>query len=165
MWTIIKFDKKKYNLLKKELKSNFGEDCKIYRPLLLIERFTRNKLVKKEISLLNDYLFCFHRSFEKKNTLNKLKYFVGLKYFLNGFHYSQSEIENFIENLKKIENEEGYITRSIFQVEINKFYKFNTGSFANKIFKVLSLQKNKLNIIMGNLKSTINKNEFIFSPL
>ena len=48
---------------------------------------------------------------------------------------------------------------------INKFYKFNTGSFADKIFKVLSLQKNKLNIIMGNLKSTINKNEYIFSPL
>ena len=70
-----------------------------------------------------------------------------------------------MKNLKKIENDEGYITRSIFEVEINKFYKFNTGSFANKIFKVLSLQKNKLNIMMGNLKSTINKNEFIFSPL
>tara|TARA_B100000965_G_scaffold406818_1_gene449128 strand:+ start:567 stop:1064 length:498 start_codon:yes stop_codon:yes gene_type:complete len=165
MWAIIKFDKKKYNLLKKELKSNFGDDCTIYRPLLLIEKFTKNKLVKKEISLLNDYLFCFHKSFEKKNALNKLKYFVGLKYFLNGFHYSQSEIENFVKNLKKIENDEGYITRSIFEVEINKFYKFNTGSFANKIFKVLSLQKNKLNIMMGNLKSTINKNEFIFSPL
>ena len=47
----------------------------------------------------------------------------------------------------------------------SKFYKFNTGSFANKIFKVLSLQKNKLSIMMGNLRSTINKNEFIFSPL
>tara|TARA_X000000950_G_C13724890_1_gene581801 strand:+ start:437 stop:934 length:498 start_codon:yes stop_codon:yes gene_type:complete len=165
MWTIIKFDKKKYKLLQKQLKDSFGTDCVIYRPLLLIEKFNKNKLVKKEINLLDDYLFCFHKSFEQKSSLSKIKYFIGLKYLLDGFNYSQLEIKNFVNNLKKIENSDGYITRATFEVEINKFYRFETGSFANKIFKVLSLQKNKLSIMMGNLRSTINKNEFIFSPL
>ena len=61
MWTIIKFDKKKYKILQKQLKDSFGTDCVIYRPLLLIEKFNKNKLVKKEINLLDDYLFCFHK--------------------------------------------------------------------------------------------------------
>ena len=37
MWTIIKIDKKKINLLKKELTNKFGEGGLIYSPKILIE--------------------------------------------------------------------------------------------------------------------------------
>ena len=165
MWAIIKFDKKKYHLLKRELKTKLGDKCKIYKPKVLINRFVNNKLVKKEINLLGNYFFCFDESFKNDLTLKKINYFVGLKYFLSGHLYSQKQISDFINNIKKIENKNGFITQSIFEIEINKFYKFDSGSFANKIFKVLSLNKNNLRIIMGNLKSTINRKKFNFSPL
>ena len=66
---------------------------------------------------------------------------------------------------KEIENEEGFITQSIFDTEINKFYKFTSGPFTEKIFKILNLQKNKISIIMGNIKTTIKKKEFLFNPV
>ena len=165
MWVVAKFDKKKFQLLKNEFKSYFGDECKIYRPVLLVEKFTKKKIIKKEVDLLNDYLFCYHESFNELSIMNRIKYFIGIKYLLNGFNYSQLEIEEFIKSLKRNENSEGYITKSTFEIEINKFYKFDTGAFANKIFKVLSLNKNKLSVMMGNIKSTIKKNELIFSPL
>ena len=156
---------KKYHLLKRELKTKLGDKCKIYKPKVLINRFVNNKLVKKEINLLGNYFFCFDESFKNDLTLKKINYFVGLKYFLSGHLYSQKQISDFIKNIKKIENKNGFITQSIFEIEINKFYKFDSGSFANKIFKVLSLNKNNLRIIMGNLKSTINRKKFNFSSL
>ena len=165
MWTIIKFDNKKYHLLKKELKTKLGEKCKIYKPKVLINRFINKKLVKKEINLLGNYLFCFDESFKNNSSFKKINYFIGLKYFLKGHLYSQEEIINFINKFKKLENENGFITQPIFEKNINKFYKFDSGSFASKIFKVLSLNKNNLRIIMGNLKSTINRKKFNFSSL
>ena len=50
-------------------------------------------------------------------------------------------------------------------MNINSNYKFLTGPFAEKIFKIISLQKNKINILMGNLKTTIDKKEFFFNPV
>ena len=155
----------KIPLIKKELKTKLGEKCKIYKPKVLINRFINNKLVKKEINLLGNYLFCFDESFKNNSYFKKINYLIGLKYFLKGNLYSQEEIINFINKLKKIENENGFITQPVFEIEINKFYKFDSGSFASKIFKVLSLNKNNLRIIMGNLKSTINRKKFNFSSL
>ena len=131
----------------------------------MLNIYSNNKLVKKEINLLGNYLFCFDESFRNNSSFKKINYFIGLKYFLKGHLYSQEEIINFINKIKKLENENGFITQPIFEIEINKFYKFDSGSFASKIFKVLSLNKNNLRIIMGNLKSTINRKKFNFSSL
>ena len=38
MWTIIKFDKKSLELLKKDFQEKLGEDFAIYRPKLFIQR-------------------------------------------------------------------------------------------------------------------------------
>ena len=54
MWTIIKFDNKKYHLLKKELKTKLGEKGKIYKPKVLINRFINNKLVKRHPHVFGD---------------------------------------------------------------------------------------------------------------
>jgi hypothetical protein len=165
MWTIIKIDKKKFYSLKQDLKNKFGSEAEIYRPKLLIEKFRNNKLYKREFDLLGDYLFCYHNGFVKKRLLEQLKFTRGVKYFLNGFISSQNEIKKFIEKCKNIENEKGYIKHSFYDLEIDKYYKFSSGPFTDKIFKIIELQKNKIDILMGNIKTKIKKKEFLFTPL
>jgi len=59
MWTVIKFDKKKYYLLLRELKDKLGGDCVIYRPKILIQKYKKNKLIDKEVDFLELETFYF----------------------------------------------------------------------------------------------------------
>ena len=104
MWTIIKFDKKKFNFLLSELQNKFGTESKIYRPIIFQEKFEKNKLIKKEYDLLGDYLFCFDKTFSSENSIKRLNYVKGVKYYLSGFMSSQNEIIKFIEYCKSKEN-------------------------------------------------------------
>lgn len=165
MWTIIKIDRKNLNLLKNSFKKNLGEDFKIYSPKFLIQKFHKNKLKKKEINLLGEYFFCFHKKFENPDTINTLKYTKGLKYFVNGFLQSQEEITKFINKCKGSENNEGCLTQRFFDIYEKLQYKFVSGPFANKIFSIVNYQKNKLDILLGNIKTTLKKNRNIIVPL
>ena len=165
MWTIIKVDLKNLEFLKKELKKKIGNDVKIYSPKFLIQKYKKNKLIGKELNLLGDYLFCHHIKFESTEIINMLKFTKGLKYFLNGFSQSQKDIEKFIYKCKESENNKGYLTQSFYELCKNTNYKFASGPFAEKIFKIINLQKNKIDILLGNIKTTINKKEFSFTPL
>ena len=165
MWTVIKFDKKKLNYLKNELKKNFGDDCKIYCPKILVQYFRHNKLIKKELNLLGDYLFYYNEKFSKNTILNKIKYVRGVKYLLNGFEKSQKEIYEFVHKCQKIENFDGYISQNIFEAKVNQFYKFSSGPFTQRIFKLIDLQKNKFKILMGNFTTTIDKRNYLISSL
>lgn len=164
MWVILKSGKKNLPFLRDDFKKKLGKDCVIYSPKLLIDRFKNNKLINYEFSLLGDYVFCYHKSFENPAVINNLKFSRGLKYFLKGFITSQNEIKNFIANCKKFENKNGYLKKNIFDIFENKKYKFMSGPLTNQIFKIINLQKFKINILVGNLKTTINKNEFLFYP-
>ncbi len=165
MWTIIKFDKKYSQLLKSSLKNKIGKDLIFYSPILLIEKFKKNKLIKKEFSLLGNYLFCFHEKFEKESFLNSLKFTKGLKYFLNGYSCSQQDIEIFIKKCKECEDRKGYLNQNFFEIYKNNNYKFISGPFSQKIFKIIDFQKNKIEILLGKIKTTIKKEKFLFSPL
>jgi hypothetical protein len=165
MWAIIKIDKKKLFLLKKDLINKFGNDTEIYSPKMLIEKFKKNKLHKKEFDLLGDYLFCYHKNFIEEEFIGRLKFTIGVKHLLNGFISSQQEIKKFIKKCKNLENEKGYIRQSFYDLEIDGYYKFSSGPFTEKIFKIIELQKNKIDILMGNLKTKINKKEYLFTPL
>ena len=68
MWTIIKFDKKKLNLLKEDFKKKLGEKPIIYEPKVLINVLKKCKRTSKELNVLGDYLFCYHRKFENKTS-------------------------------------------------------------------------------------------------
>ena len=164
MWSVIKFDKKSFHLLKNDLKKKIGEDCIFYRPKVLIQKYRNNKLIKKEIEIMGDYLFCFHKKFERKETIENLKFTRGLKYFLDGFLQFQEDILLFVQKCKKLEDVNGYVSENLYEININSNYIFTTGPFAEKIFKIISLQKNKINILMGNLKTTVSKKEFFFNP-
>ena len=164
MWTIIKFDNKNLSLLKKDLREKLGSNFKIYIPKLFLNKYKNNNVIKKEFNLLGDYLFCYHNDFINPNTLNNLKFCRGLKYFLNGFIKSQQEIETFVEKCKASEDTSGFLCNNFYQLKINSKYKFITGPFTEKIFKIINLQKNKIDIFMGNVKISIKKKESLFNP-
>lgn len=162
MWTILKFDKKKLHLFKSEMGSKIDKNFEIYNPKLLIQKFRNNKLINKEHSLLGDYIFCYHKIFSTEKGVDRIKFFRGVKYLLSGSITDQSEISKFIETCKQAENSNGFITQNTFSSKINRYYKFRSGPFTDKIFKIIELQKNKMNILMGNIKTTINKKDFLF---
>ena len=165
MWAVLKFDNKSLGLLREDLSNKLGKDFKIYFPKLRIQRYKNSKLITKEFNLLGDYLFCFHKNLENQKILNSLKFVRGLKYFLEGFTGSQNDIEKFIKKCKDSESNEGYLSRDFFDLDINKKYRFSSGPFASKIFKIINLQKNRIKILMGNIKTTIKNKEFLFIPV
>ena len=61
------------------------------------------------------------------------------------------------------EDSKGYISEEFYELKINSDYKFFSGPFANFIFKIVELQKNKINVVVGNLKTTIKKGNFYFN--
>ena len=165
MWTIIKFDVKNFDFFKKGLKIKLSCDHVLYCPKLLIHKYKNNKLIKKEYNILGDYAFCYDKKLQNKEILAQLKFVKGLKYILNGFSSSQEEIVKFINKCKKFENRDGYIDQNFFQLQENSKYKFATGPFIDTIFKIISIQQNKIKILMGDLKTTIKKKDFLFNPV
>ncbi len=165
MWTVLKFDKKNLELLKSDLKKYLGKDLKIYIPKLRVQKFKNNKLINKEFNLLGDYMFCFHKELQFKNRINSLRFTRGLKYFLEGFKESQKDIENFISKCKESESAEGYVSRDFFDLSFNKKYKFSSGPFVDKIFQIIDLQRNRIKILVGSVKTTIKRKDLLFTPL
>ena len=165
MWTVIKFDDKKIEFLKKDFKRKLGEDIKIYIPKFTIQKYRNNIKIIKEYNLLGDYLFCFHKKFEDSRIKKTLRFSRGLKYFLTGSTDSQSEISEFIKRCKESEDKSGYITKSFFELYINSNYEFISGPFGSKIFEIINLQKNKIDILLGNIKVKINRSQYLFVPV
>ena len=96
--------------------------------------------------------------------VNNLKFSRGLKYFLQGSAIFQSEIEKFISKCKSLENHDGYLSNDFYELNVNSKYKFSSGPFAEKIFKIMELQKNKIDILIGDFKTTISKEKYSFYP-
>jgi len=164
MWTVIKIDKKKIKLLEQDFLEKLGDNFIIYRPKLSINKYKKNKLINKEYYLLGDYIFCFHKDFQNSNTIDKLKYSRGLKYFLLGFVQSQNQLEKFIDKCKNSENKNGFLSVNFLKLTVNSKYKFVSGPFTEKIFQIINLQKDRINILMGNIKTTIKRQEYLFNP-
>jgi|TARA_E500000178_G_C16854149_1_gene676542 hypothetical protein len=165
MWTVIKIDNKYSSTFKKELKNKLGNEVTFYSPKFLINKFIKNKLVNKEINLLNGYLFCFHSKFRSSNEIKKLRFTKGLKYFLNGYSQCQTELEFFIDKCKKNEDSKGYLKNNFLDLKINEMYKFATGPFSNSIFKLIEFNKNKIKILLGSFETTLKKDKNLFYPV
>ena len=165
MWTILKFDRKSLATLKNDFSKILGKDFVFYIPKILVQKFKNKKLINKEFYLLGDYLFCFHTKFADKKVINTLQYSKGLKYFVNGFFQSQLEIQSFIDKCKESENKNGYLSQEFLDINIKSKFKFISGPFVNTIFKIIELQIKKIKILIGNLKTTVNKKEFLFKPI
>ena len=66
---------------------------------------------------------------------------------------------------KKSENDNGYISTNFIQINLNTKYKFISGPFSEKIFEVVRFQKNKIDIFLGNIKTRIKQNNYLFNSL
>ncbi len=165
MWTIIKFKKQSLSLLKQDFFKNLGKDVKFYIPKLRLQKYVKNKLHDKESFLLDDYLLCFHESFNNKNIISSLKYSRGLKYFLNDFYGSQKDIKEFVNKCKLNEDENGFIKQCFFEFKEDGIFQFLTGPFVNKGFEVISRQNNKIKILIGKLTATVSRKNYFFRPV
>lgn len=165
MWTVIKYDKNNFSVLIAELKKKVGSDILIYNPKIQLKKFKNRKIFAKSVNLIGGYVFCYHKTFEKKTSLQNYRFCKGLKYFLNGYIEFQNEIADFIKKCKSLEDNQGFISKSFCEIDLFKDYKFLSGPFAEKIFRIVDYKNNKFNILMGDLKTTVNKKDFLFSPI
>ena len=165
MWTIIRFKTKQLNILKEEFYKKLGKDLIFYNPKILIQSLKKKKFSNIKVNLLGDYIFCYHKSFKSISTLNNLRFSKGLKYFLEVSSKSQNEIESFILKLKKLEDTDGLIKKNIHELIEDKNYKFISGPFTNQIFSIIRLQRRNMEVLIGNLKTKIKKNKFLFNPI
>ena len=156
MWIVIKYKKNEYELFKSELNRKLKK-IKIYCPKLVYEK--KNKFHLSNI--LEDYLFCFHKDFEMKEILSKLKYLKGMSYILSASLFNQKNIAEFIDFLKKNEWKKGYLLINFFfKLSISKV-KFLNGPFSNLVFEILEKNKKYIKCSLGNMSVRFNKNSYL----
>ncbi len=165
MWTVIKFEKKKLNLFKKDLSEKIDKNYKLYIPKLSISERKKNRIIRKEINLLGEYLFCFSEKFTNNLFLQKLNYLKGSKSFLSGSESCQKNINLFIEKCRNSEDSNGFLSLNFFEMNKNLKYQFSSGILDKYIFQLLEQRKDKIKILIGNLKTTINKKNYLFNPI
>tara|TARA_Y100000816_G_scaffold287557_1_gene270518 strand:+ start:1154 stop:1651 length:498 start_codon:yes stop_codon:yes gene_type:complete len=165
MWTVIKFEKKKLNLFKKDLSEKIDKNYKLYIPKLSISERKKNRIIRKEINLLGEYLFCFSEKFTNNLFLQKLNYLKGSKSFLSGSESCQKNINLFIEKCRNSEDSNGFLSLNSFEMNKNLKYQFSSGILDKYIFQLLEQRKDKIKILIGNLKTTINKKNYLFNPI
>ena len=164
MWTILNINIKKIVFFEQELLKKLGSNYQIYYPKIKIKFFKNKKLSSKIIPLLGNYIFCFHKQFKSKNFIQSIKYVKGLNYVLSDYKLDQNEIEKFINSCKSNEDKNGLLLQNFLEVSLNKFYKFKSGILTNKIFKLIDLQKNKITVLINNLKFEVNKKNLVIYP-
>ncbi len=159
MWIVAKVKTKELNIFKVKLVEKLGKDIKFYHPKIEYSKYIKDKVKRKELPILENYIFCFHTKFNESNFLSTISFVKGLQYFLKGHEFAQTEIIKFINYCKTFENENGYLKQSFFKTTIIKKGRFISGPFANMIFEILERQKNKLKILVGNIVTTISDNK------
>ena len=162
MWIVVKFEKKNLYFLKSNLLKKFGEDIKFYTPKLRLQKFKKNKLCDKESFLLGNYMLCFHKSFSDEKSINIIQYCKGVKYFLKGFLKSQVEIDEFVKKCKLYEDNKGFVKQSFFDFRDKSTFQFLSGPFTNMIFNVISENHYSFKALIGNLKTTVYKEDYIY---
>jgi len=167
MWIVIKYKSNNLDLLKSDINKKLKSSASFYLPKIqmLKSSLQKKKVVKAEFKILGDYIFCYHQSFSNKNILNLMNYVKGTKCFLKDYFYCQDEIEEFILKCKQNEDEKGYLKQSFFKFQINKRMKFLNGPFANMIFNIIEVQKNKLKILLDGKNTIISKKNYLFSSI
>ena len=166
MWVVAKIKIKNLNVFKKDLVKKVGSNIEFYQPKIEYHRYFGDKIKRFEKLILENYIFCYHKRFQKSSFVNQVKFLKGLEYFLHGYNLNQNNIIKFIKYCKSFENEKGYLTQSFFKTIIAKKAQFISGPFTNMIFEILEKQKNKLKILVSNIVMTIpNSTNYLYRPI
>ena len=166
MWVVAKIKIKNLNTFKKDLAKKIGNDIKFYHPKIEYHKYFGDKVKRFEKFILENYIFCYHKRFQKSSFVNQVKFLKGLEYFLHGYNLNQNNITKFIKYCKSFENEEGYLTQSFFKTIIAQKAQFISGPFTNMFFEILEKQKNKLKILVDNIVTTIpDKKNYFYHPI
>ena len=139
-----------------KLKEKFSNDLEIYNPKFRTKFKMKNKIIINELSLLGDYLFCYHEKFLKFN-FSLFQYIKGLKYCLSNRNSRQEDILDFVNICKKYQDNDGCLRQEFFNCFDFKKGIFLTGPLANMFFDLVEKHKNKLKVTVGNLSVVINK--------
>ena len=158
MWVVLKYNKNELNFLKQDFKKALGELPIIFQPKIRYQKLIRHRIIFLEKNILDDYLICYHEKFKGNKTLEILNNLRGLKYFLEGSNNNQREIISFVNCCKKNQDKNGYIKQSFFEFQDIKKGIFMNGPFTNMIFTVIENKKDKLKVLIGNMKTTLTKN-------
>ena len=165
MWTVIKYSKNELAALKSEFIKKLGDEINFYQPKLKVISYVKSKKIVKDIFILGDYILCFHKDFSKKGVSDSLKYCKGLKYFLNDYIKSQKDIEKFVTNCKKSEDEKGYLKQKYFDLRNYKNFEFLSGPFKNLILTSVEQNKSTLSALLGKYKIIVSKENNLFRPI
>jgi len=157
MWVVAKYKTNELNFLRENLLKTFGDKLEFYIPKIKCQKYVQNKLKTLERFILGNYLIFYHDKLNDDNILARLKYTKGLHYILKNFKYNQNEIKDFVNLCKKFEDKNGYLTQDFFNNFCMKKGKFINGPFTNMVFSIISEQKAKLKILIGNIKTTISR--------
>ena len=166
MWVVAKIKKRELNFFKKDLINKVGKDIKFYYPKIEYYKYFANKVKREEKFILENYIFCYHKNFNKPKYINRMQFIKGLDYFLNGFFQNQKEISKFIDYCKLFENKRGYLKQVFFKNSITKKAKFISGPFSNMMFEIIEKQKNKLKIAVDGIVMTISDStNYLYRPI
>jgi len=166
MWIILKYKTNCLEYLKNEINKKLDLEIEYYSPKIKSDKIIKGKLSGfRELKLLGDYVLCYHPNFSNQKTLSQIKNIRGLKYILDGYSTCQKEIKDFVNKCKINENEEGFLKQTFFGFELEKTMKFLNGPFSNMIFKIIEVQKRNIQIILDGKKTTVKKNNYLFSSI
>lgn len=166
MWAIAKVKASEIIIFKQKLTSILGKEIKFYSPKVSCQRYSNNKLKYFDKEVLENYIFCYHEKFTKDNFTTQIQFVKGLQYFLKGYIQNQQEIKKFINYCKSCENDKGYLKPIFFKTIVSQKGQFVSGPFTNMMFEIITRQKNKLKILIGNIVTTISDNEnYLYRPI
>ena len=64
-----------------------------------------------------------------------------------------------------MESQDGFIKETLFNIYINKNYKFISGALSGNFFKILELNKTNISILIGSIKAKLDrKKSYLFNP-
>ena len=166
MWIVAKIKCSEKISFQNELKNRVDKNVVFYDPKIELNKLIRNKIRKYSKSLLENYIFCYHKNFKNKNFTSQLKNIKGLNFFLDGYNFNQKEIVDFIRRCQKFENKEGLLRTVFFKELLIQKAKFVSGPFTNMFFDLIEKQKNKMKVFIGNIEITISdKKNYLYQPI
>ncbi len=153
MWVIAKIHKNQEEIFKYYFNKKIANVRYYYPKIQTFKKFS-NKIIKKNINLLGDYIFCFIPNLSNFDT-EKFKFIKGLNYFLKNCFFEQKNINHFISICKNYEVNENNNTPIILSLTQNQKFKFLSGPLENLTLNLQKITSNKIRGTFNNKRIVI----------